>query len=467
MNIVIDFSSFIQSAAENPLAVAWYMFIQGGWAFVVFALAVQLLRVRQQNIEHRFLHKIKYILLAIDIPKLNEQSTKAVEQIFAQLAGAEDSPTLWEKYVHGQTQESFSIELVSIGGYIQFLIHTPDYFRDLIEAAIYAQYPDADITEVDDYTGLLPKKYPDEEYTLWGTELKLVKPNAYPIRTYPHFEHTLSQKFADPMAAMLEIMSHIGPGEQIWIQWVLTPIAGNHWKEEGEREVKKLIGAHVEHKKSFTEQWITNPLGTISSGTGEVLLHGLGVAPTHAEEHATNAPPTLMQHLSPSERVTVEAIGEKIAKIGFHVKGRIIYAAKKELYSKAKGVVGVLGAVFQFNDSNLNGFAPIKKITTRAKYFFTKRRIAARQRKILYAYRTRSKHAGWGHGMILNIEELATVWHFPALEVKAPSVQMMEAKKGEPPAELPFAPEEIAAVVEPSHGEEHAADAAPQENLPI
>lgn len=467
MNLVLDFGAILQIATENPFAVGWYVLIHGGWIPVLLAFIIQMWRVRTKTIQHRYLHKIKYILLAIDIPRLNEQSTKAVEQIFAQLAGAEDGATLWEKYAQGKTQESISMELVSLGGYIQFLIHTPDYFRDLVEASIYAQYPDAEITEVEDYTGTIPKIYPNDEYTLWGTELKLRKMNAYPIRTYSHFEHTLTQRFADPMAALLEIMSHIGPGEQIWIQWVITPMADNHWQEEGVYEVKKLIGARVKHKKSFTETWVTGPLGTISSGTGEVLLHGLGVAPMHAEAHADTAPPSLMQHLSPGERVAVEAIGEKIAKIGFYVKGRVIYSAKKELFSKAKGVSGVIGALLQFNDSNLNGFAPIKKITTKAKYFFTERRIAARQKKILYAYRTRNKHLGWGHGMVLNTEELATVWHFPVLEVKAPAVQMMEAKKGEPPAELPWAPDEIASVVEPRSEEIHKTSPAPSGNLPV
>ena len=69
----------------------------------------------------------------------------------------------------------FSFELVSIDGYIQYLIRTPKRYRDLIESAIYAQYPDAEISEAVDYTENIPHQYPDDEYGAWGTELNLVK----------------------------------------------------------------------------------------------------------------------------------------------------------------------------------------------------------------------------------------------------------------------------------------------------
>ena len=39
---------------------------------------------------------------------------------------------------------------------------------------------------------------------------------------------------------------------------------------------------------------------------------------------------------------------------------------------------------------------------------------------------------------ILNVEELATLWHFPSLLVKSPLVKKAEAKRGEPPVGLPI-----------------------------
>jgi hypothetical protein len=43
------------------------------------------------------------------------------------------------------------------------------------------------------------------------------------------------------------------------------------------------------------------------------------------------------------------------------------------------------------------------------------------------------------NAFFLSTEELATLWHFPILmQVRAPQLQRTEAKKVEPPANLPF-----------------------------
>ena len=39
---------------------------------------------------------------------------------------------------------------------------------------------------------------------------------------------------------------------------------------------------------------------------------------------------------------------------------------------------------------------------------------------------------------VLNIEELATVFHFPYITVKAPTISYSELKTKEPPSDLPM-----------------------------
>lgn len=141
--------------------------------------------------------------------------------------------------------------------------------------------------------------------------------------------------------------------------------------------------------------------------------------------------------LTTGEKGIAEAIEMKTAKLGWKSKVRMIYIAKKEFMNRSKGIAGVLGAIKQFNTQNLNGFKPDKKVTTSIDYLFIKRRVRARQKKILSKYKRRALWRGRRLN-ILNTEELATLFHFPIILVKAPQVQKTEAKRGEPPIRLPI-----------------------------
>ncbi|HYE60169.1 MAG TPA: hypothetical protein VEA18_03220 [Candidatus Kapabacteria bacterium] len=52
------------------------------------------------------------------------------------------------------------------------------------------------------------------------------------------------------------------------------------------------------------------------------------------------------------------------------------------------------------------------------------------------AYKKRKLKAG-ANPFILNVSELATIWHFPMSHVKTPLLQKAQGKKAEPPAGLP------------------------------
>ncbi len=232
LNLDLSFWLEIFSLPTFDIIKALYAII--GWVFLVilfFSMGAKLWVSYRQN---KYTSKWKWVLLAVDIPPLFIQTPKAVEQIFTHLSGAQTTPNIGQKYLMGKKQKFFSFEIISIEGYIQFLIRTEEEFRDLVEAAVYAQYPEAEITEVEDYVSNIPTKYPDKEYDVFGIEFTLAEANAYPIRTYPSFEYSLSKDvvFSDPMAAVLENFSRIGHGENLWYQIIVEP-TGNSWKEKG------------------------------------------------------------------------------------------------------------------------------------------------------------------------------------------------------------------------------------------
>jgi hypothetical protein len=212
----------------------------------------------------------KFTILAIDVPRGNEQSPKAVENLFAYLSGAQNSSNLIEKYWEGKFQLSFSFEIISTGGYTQFLIRSPIIFRDLVESAVYAQYPDAEITEVDDYADAFKNvRFPNDKYDIMGAEFILSQPNAYPIKTYEEFEHMMGEPethFKDPMAALMDLCSSLRPNENLWYQMILVPI-GFDWVDKLDMEVAKILGEKPKFKKNLstmapTRQWARSPDST-------------------------------------------------------------------------------------------------------------------------------------------------------------------------------------------------------------
>ncbi len=433
MEITVDFGQVDQILNFTPLELIWFVFTSGGW---IAALATVLyglfyLRLFLKRKEY-LLKKTEYIMLAIDIPKDNEQSLIAVEQIFATLSGIKVGGNMYEKYWLGQTQLSFSLEIISLEGYIQFLIRTPSKFKDLVEAAIYAQYPEAEITEVEDYINLVPTDVHklSSDFEVWATEFTLEKHSSYPIKTYKQFEHQLSGIFVDPMASLLEVMSKLTKGEQLGLQLVITPV-GDRWKKKGEEIVKKLIGEKSESSKHFGDKLVDQAI----SGLGK-FSEGVYKMWGDIKEEKDTSHPNLYQFLTIGRKNVVEAIENKMGKICFSASFRIYYLAHKEVFHKGRGVNAILGSINQFNDANVNSFKKYKRLTTHRDYLLAKRRVARVKKKLLKLYRQRSRKGS--AEFMLGTEELATIYHFPTITVKAPLLKKVESKKAEPPSGLPI-----------------------------
>ncbi|MFN3301487.1 MAG: hypothetical protein ACK413_00455 [Patescibacteria group bacterium] len=447
MPLLIDFTKIINWEAllaitDRPFfSLIWQLIIKGGWiafVFLAFIVLSRLLNYRAIILKEK---NTKYVLLAIDVPRDNPHGPEVTERLFAHLAtagsakGFKSDESIFDR-------PCFSFEIISLGGRIQFLVRTREEYRDLVEAAFYGEYPNAEIHEVDDYTKNSPEKFPDPNYDLWGTEIVLYNKESYPIRTYPSFEHPLSGEFKDPISNFLEVLSRIHEGEQIWIQ-ILIVFGGLAWKKRGEKLVADLIGAKPKEEggggiSGFLSSLISKGLGSLSNFIYEVFF-GESIGGTETTSVGKEELPSLISYLSPGDREIVGAIQRKISKIGFRTKIRIIYLAKKEVYDVHRAIPGILGAFNQFNTLDMNGFKPDDYVKTVASGFSLnpRRQIAKKQNEILRAYKERSFRRG-SNGYILNIEELATIYHFPVATVEAPLIKKTTSKKGEPPFALPI-----------------------------
>src|SRR3989338_2972118 len=128
-NITLDFSFwewFIGLSIPQMAIVLYALF---GWLvlFGFFFKAGSLLWVKYRQ-DVLYMPKWHWVLLAVDIPPLFIQTPKAVEQIFAHLSGAAMHINVRDKYWIGKRQKWFSFEIVSIEGYIQFIIRTEEAY---------------------------------------------------------------------------------------------------------------------------------------------------------------------------------------------------------------------------------------------------------------------------------------------------------------------------------------------------
>ena len=449
MDITIDFS-FLSSLFGGSVFLLIRQFFILIIVLLIFWFICRIIwRHWIDHIKKKYLADQKYVLLEIDVPRYNEQGPEAVERLFSHLAGIKVKPNLIEKYVHGEVQLDISLEITSIEGQIQFLIYTPVQFRDLIEAAVYATYPGVEISEFKDYVQVLPEEFPDEKYDLWGTDLQLYNKNPYPIRTYPNFEHTLSKELKDPMIDLLEILGKLKKGEQVWIQFIIRP-AGSDCKKQGQEIVKGMMGGKA-YSKGLLDKSLGVPVRVgqwISDFFSDVF--GLLLPTSDNENKKEEKIP-----LSPGEKKVIEGIQSKISKIAFETKIRLIYLAEKEVFAKDRGVIGVLSAFNAVNTLDMNGLEPEKRRTTPHR----PRRIEAKKTAIKKAYQKRARYwrpeprgmrrilrkiakfltISWSMKKVsvLNIEELATLYHFPVVTVRPPLIKKTGSKRGEPPFGLP------------------------------
>ncbi len=435
MEIIFNFAPIQDFFALSPNVMLWRFMAYFGWIIigVMFLLGAKVLWLK--NIRRKWGKDKKFVLLAIDIPRGNIQSPQAVENLFSYLGGAHGTQNFFEKWFLGEYQLSFSFEIVSLDGYTQFIIRTPSKFVNLVESAVYSQYPDAEIIEVDDYCEGFPKKFPDDEYDIWGSEFVQSAHYMYPIKCYREFEHRLGEDdatFRDPMAELMELCSSLRQGENLLYQIIVIP-TGFDWIDDGKSEIDKILGKKQE---PTLLNKIIDGFVEILSNLSELIYSIWGDVDDNKKEEQRKSS---MLELTPKQKKKIEFIELKSSKLAFLCKIRVVYLAKKEVMNSSKVVNGFVGYIKQFSDLDLNSFKPdLKRTATKAAYFNKISRLITKKNNIINNYIDRNDWAGCTP-FLLNIEELATIWHFPVEATSnAPLIQKTSTKKYKPPANLVF-----------------------------
>src|SRR3990167_2442122 len=238
----------------DSLRIVGDLFASFWWLYLPILFFVAWLVSFETYNRLKYLASLEWTLLEIRVPREVNKSPKGMEQVFAALYGIFLGPVRWQdKFFKGKVPDWFSFEIAGTGGEIHFYARTQTKYRNLVESQIYAQYPDAELKEAEDYLSVLPPFLPNDEYDLWGGEEILSKEDAYPIRTYPEFEEKGTGpdivKRIDPVASIVETIASLDYKEYISIQLLIRPAGGDEWVKKGQAVVDKLMGKKAKPKE--------------------------------------------------------------------------------------------------------------------------------------------------------------------------------------------------------------------------
>ncbi len=225
-----------------------------------------------------------------------------------------------------------------------------------------------------------------EDYTLvsadpgaaWlGAELKLTASEALPIKTFPSFE-------VDPLASITATLAQFEESEEAWLQVIISP-AKDNWYKKSERYTASIRGG------------------------AKANLMAMLWAPENSET------PKLAEY----ESARANASEEKSHKLAYDTSVRVIYRGHTSMPQARMRLQAITATFKQFNTTYLNGFT---------QQYVEKQAILDHFRKRSFTVRR----------FVLNIEEIASLYHLPHTNVETPNILWANAKTAEPPANLPL-----------------------------
>lgn len=380
-------------------------------------------------------HSNRYVVLDIKVPRELEKSPKLMENVVEGMwTVLGEIRNFMEIVCWGDWQDYFSLEIAGTEGKVHFAIWLRDERIDFFKSHIYAQFPEAEIEEMEeDYMNAVPDDAPNDEWEAWGLVWILDKPDAYPIRVYSMFQDFVTGSMVDPLGSYMEVLGNLGPGEHMWYQLLVYPVTNDKWFPDFSREMEKILDrGRYKEKVSFWDGLIKDllalPMQTISAmfkypEPGSLTL-------TEAEKEEDKIP---FLRLSPSEQSTYKIMEDTFSKRGFRAQYRSIYVARREAF-RGSNISSMMGAVNQFNAVDLNSLNLYRPYFTSCTYMFAESRVRYRKKRLLRIMKNRMFS---GASYIFNTEEIASLWHFPDMAIKAPKTPRIGSKQATPPANLP------------------------------
>jgi len=383
-------------------------------------------------VEDKFDASVKYVLLRIYPPQEVLKTPVAMELFLNALYQTGGEGTWYDTKILGKSRAVFTLEMVSHGGEVAFYIRTKTSLRREIETQLYAQYPGIEVVESEDYAAGFDLD--SGNYSMYGCEYKLAKPDPWPIKTYIDYgldKISEEEEKSDPITTTIEFLGSLKPGENMWLQIFVKA----HKKED------KKPGTFFDVQDNWQED------------AKEIIKEIREKTVIERDDGSINLP-----NPTKGQADQISAIERSISKPGFDCGIRGIYIAEKDVFDGA--TIGALRGVYKpFSSDSLNTIKPSFDTGTDFPWQNWWGAPERMQRWMLRDYKNRDyfdthRNAVNFFGFtgnilgfpnrrdrvkfVLNAEELATIFHFPGTVAGTPSFNRVKSRKGEAPANLPI-----------------------------
>ena len=324
------------------------------------------------------------------------------ETFFSTIAGLKAERGL-KAFLRGR-EDHIACEIITRDNLIYFYIDVPRKRRQMIEQQIHAQYPYAEIDEMQDYNIFT------EHSNIIGAYLVGTNKDPFPFLSYKQMD-------SDPLSSVLNVLAKIQQEDKAnaAIQFVVRS-AHKSWRRDGielVREVKK--GKKFEDVKPniLGSKFLGDVIGFLREG----FAHATGTfekPDKEGKDHKDH------YEISAREEDMLKGIEEKLAKGGLEVTIRILSIANTADTARLN-LDNLINAFGQFN---------------LYRYGNTFNAIIPRKQPLLirdFMYRNMNER----RRVLVNTEEMASLWHLPLHSTEAPNVKWLSGRKSPPPDNLP------------------------------
>lgn len=330
-------------------------------------------------------------------PQLWKEEIGAMEQLLMELSSIKDTRGLFARLIYGTPAISLEIANSAKSEEIAFYMAIPKKFRESIEKQVYSFFPNAVFEKTEDYNIFFPGSFTA------ASIITLKKKYTLPIRTYENME-------MDPLNAITNAISKLeAVSEGAAIQLVLKP-AGSAWRMQG----RKVAHEMQQGKRLRDAQRST--IAKMGIGLGKAMSAALA---SPKNESSLSIDPKPVQ-LTPKEQELVKGIEAKAGKTGYEVNIRLVASAAT--MERAQIILGQMENAFsQFENGDINCF-----------------QIKHRVKKQDIAYNFIFRNFLEENSIILNNEEIASIFHLPISTTETPNIKILKSISAPPPVEIPL-----------------------------